>query len=157
DDFPARYTAYARREHRWVRGDWQLLPWLGRRVPTKGQREERRAGGVSPLLEEETGGLRPPLACSAENPLPSFGGWKVVDNPRRSLVPPAFLLLLLLGWTVLPGSPLAWSLVALAVVFFPALPLLLGTLARVAGRHARAELANARATMPSTLGQSFLS
>ena len=34
DDFPARYRAYARREHRWVRGDWQLLPWLGRRVPT---------------------------------------------------------------------------------------------------------------------------
>ena len=34
DDFPARYHAYARREHRWVRGDWQLLPWLGRRVPT---------------------------------------------------------------------------------------------------------------------------
>ncbi len=29
DDFPARYHAYARREHRWVRGDWQLLPWLG--------------------------------------------------------------------------------------------------------------------------------
>ena len=34
DDFPARYHAYARREHRWVRGDWQILPWLGRRVPT---------------------------------------------------------------------------------------------------------------------------
>jgi cyclic beta-1,2-glucan synthetase len=28
DDFPSRYHAYARREHRWVRGDWQLLPWL---------------------------------------------------------------------------------------------------------------------------------
>jgi cellobiose phosphorylase len=33
DDFPARYHAYACREHRWVRGDWQLLPWLGRNVP----------------------------------------------------------------------------------------------------------------------------
>src|SRR5262249_58835720 len=33
DDFPARYNTYARREHRWVRGDWQLLPWLGWRVP----------------------------------------------------------------------------------------------------------------------------
>ena len=36
DDFPARYHAYACREHRWVRGDWQLLPWLLRRVPTPG-------------------------------------------------------------------------------------------------------------------------
>ena len=30
DDFPPRYHAYALREHRWARGDWQLLPWLGR-------------------------------------------------------------------------------------------------------------------------------
>lgn len=34
DDFPARYHSFSRREHRWVRGDWQLLPWLGRQVPT---------------------------------------------------------------------------------------------------------------------------
>lgn len=31
DDFPARYDVAARRQHRWVRGDWQLLPWLIRR------------------------------------------------------------------------------------------------------------------------------
>src|SRR5436309_4244023 len=36
DDFPSRYHAYARREHRWIRGDWQLLPWLGRTVPSRG-------------------------------------------------------------------------------------------------------------------------
>ncbi len=26
--FPARHDIAARRQHRWVRGDWQLLPWL---------------------------------------------------------------------------------------------------------------------------------
>jgi cyclic beta-1,2-glucan synthetase len=32
EDFPARYDVAARRQHRWMRGDWQLLPWvLGRR------------------------------------------------------------------------------------------------------------------------------
>ena len=62
DDFPARYHAYARREHRWVRGDWQLLPWLGRWVPTA---EGRR-----------------------RNPLPLLERWKLLDNLRRSLVPP---------------------------------------------------------------------
>ncbi len=73
DDFPARYRAYARREHRWVRGDWQLLPWLGRRVPTpKGWRA---------------------------NPLPLLERWKLLDNLRRSLVPPALVVLLALGWT----------------------------------------------------------
>ncbi len=31
EDYPRTYLSYARRLHRWVRGDWQLLPWLGRR------------------------------------------------------------------------------------------------------------------------------
>ena len=28
EDFPARYDVAARRQHRWVRGDWQLWPWV---------------------------------------------------------------------------------------------------------------------------------
>jgi cyclic beta-1,2-glucan synthetase len=94
DDFPARYHAYARREHRWVRGDWQLLPWLGPRVPA-------------------------PDGWRA-NPLPTLERWKLFDNLRRSLVAPALVLLLALGWTVLPGSPWLWTATAVAV---PALPL----------------------------------
>ncbi|MDQ3001536.1 MAG: glycosyl transferase, partial [Fibrobacterota bacterium] len=32
EEFPSHYQAYAVRQHRWARGDWQLLPWiLGRR------------------------------------------------------------------------------------------------------------------------------
>ncbi len=31
EEFPSRYDVAARRQHRWTRGDWQLLPWaLGR-------------------------------------------------------------------------------------------------------------------------------
>ena len=101
DDFPARYHAYARREHRWVRGDWQLLPWLGRRVPTPE-------------------GWRP-------NPLPLLERWKLLDNLRRSLVPPALLVLLLLGWTVLPGSPWLWSAVALATLGLPLIQSIIGS------------------------------
>jgi cyclic beta-1,2-glucan synthetase len=104
DDFPPRYHAYARREHRWVRGDWQLLPWLGRTVPT--------AEGPRP------------------NPLPTLERWKLFDNLRRSLVPPALLVLLALGWTVLPGSPWLWTAVALAV---PALPLVQLTNGTISG------------------------
>src|SRR5690606_5742329 len=33
DDDPTRYLAHARRKHRWIRGDWQLLRWLTGRVP----------------------------------------------------------------------------------------------------------------------------
>ncbi|MDT8718698.1 cyclic beta 1-2 glucan synthetase [Clostridium sp. 19966] len=28
DGYPAYYHSYCRRLHRWVRGDWQLIPWL---------------------------------------------------------------------------------------------------------------------------------
>ena len=70
DDFP-HYHAYARREHRWVRGDWQLLPWLGRWVPSADGRRR--------------------------NPLPLLERWKLFDNLRRSLVAPALVVLLVLG------------------------------------------------------------
>ncbi len=96
DGFPARYEADARRQHRWVRGDWQLLPWLGRGVPTHQGRRR--------------------------NPLSLLSRWKILDNLRRSLVPPSLTLLLVLGWLVLPGAAWTWTVAGLVVL---ALPLLL--------------------------------
>ncbi|PAP80610.1 hypothetical protein B1759_04310 [Rubrivirga sp. SAORIC476] len=94
DDFPSRYASFALRQHRWVRGDWQLLPWLMPRV--------RDAAGTK-----------------RKNPLSVVGRWKLFDNLRRSLTPPALLVFLLLAWTVLPGSPFVWTLIALFVLAFP--------------------------------------
>jgi cyclic beta-1,2-glucan synthetase len=54
--------------------------------------------------------------------------WKILDNLRRSLLPPATLLLLVLGWIVLPGHPLAWTAFALAAFAFPSLLLTAGIL-----------------------------
>ncbi|WP_029349199.1 glucoamylase family protein [Bosea sp. 117] len=39
EEFPSRYDVVAKRQHRWMRGDWQLLPWIfgeaaGRRALT---------------------------------------------------------------------------------------------------------------------------
>ena len=28
DDYPSHFSAYSRRKHRWVRGDWQILRWI---------------------------------------------------------------------------------------------------------------------------------
>src|SRR5262249_56926612 len=28
EDFPSNYLVAAERQHRWARGDWQLLPWI---------------------------------------------------------------------------------------------------------------------------------
>jgi cyclic beta-1,2-glucan synthetase len=34
EEFPERYDVAATRQHRWTRGDWQLLPWMIGRMPT---------------------------------------------------------------------------------------------------------------------------
>ncbi len=97
EDYPTHYAAYARRMHRWVRGDWQLLPWLMPVVPS--------ADGK---------GTRSPLA--------PIDRWKILDNVRRSLTSPLVFALLVLGWSWLPGSPLLWTLGALTLLLFPTLP-----------------------------------
>ena len=131
DDFPARYHAYARREHRWVRGDWQLLPWLGRRVPT-------------------SDGTR-------DNPLPAPERWKIFDNLRRSLVPPALVVLLVLGWTVLPGSPWLFTLLALAVVALPVLKQFVGVVVVALKQGAPKGIWQARGDLWATAQQVLLS
>jgi len=95
DDYPSSVLAHARRQHRWVRGDWQILWWL------------------FPFVPSRTGVTR--------NRLPVIARWKILDNLRRSLLPPATVLLLVLGWTLFPGHPLAWTAVALSALAFPAL------------------------------------
>jgi cyclic beta-1,2-glucan synthetase len=94
DDYPSHYSAYNRRKHRWVRGDWQIVSWLFSRVP------------------DETGRRVP-------NPISFLSRWKIVDNLRRSLVEPGIFLLFVLGWTTLPGKPLYWTLVTIAILFVP--------------------------------------
>jgi cyclic beta-1,2-glucan synthetase len=71
EDYPSSYHADAVRRHRWMRGDWQLVPWL---LP-------RLSGGA--------------------NRLSGLSRWKIFDNLRRSLTAPALTLLLLVGWTSL--------------------------------------------------------
>ncbi len=97
DDYPSTVLSHARRQHRWVRGDWQILLWLFPFVPS-------RRGLV-------------------RNTLPLIGRWKILDNLRRSLVRPTLMALLLAGWTVLPGSHWLWTGVVFAVVAAQLLPL----------------------------------
>ena len=73
EEFPSRYAVAAARQHRWVRGDWQLLPWIF------GFRDTASDG-------------------SPKTPLPLIGRWKLIDNLRRSLSAPAALLAMLIGW-----------------------------------------------------------
>ncbi|MFL7867499.1 MAG: glucoamylase family protein [Anaerolineales bacterium] len=96
EDFPPNYTTFIHRKHRWIRGDWQLLPWIWPRVPHRTER-------------------------SVSNPLSPINIWKIVDNMRRSLVTPALMAFLIMAWFYLPGSPLLWTLIA---IFVPAMTVL---------------------------------
>jgi len=103
EEFPARYSADVARRRRWIRGDWQLVGWLRRRVRGPDGRRER-------------------------NPLSMLSQWKVFDNLRRSLVPPALTSLLLLGWTELSAAWF-WTAVVICVLLAPSVIATLSDLA----------------------------
>ncbi|MDQ2922441.1 MAG: hypothetical protein M3R52_12630, partial [Acidobacteriota bacterium] len=94
DGYPASYDAYAKRQHRWTRGDWQIVGWLFPTVPDVSRRR-------------------------INNPLPLISRWKILDNLRRSLLAPSLFLWLLAAWTVFPGSALLWSLFVVITIAFP--------------------------------------
>ena len=86
EEFPSRYDVAAARQHRWARGDWQLLPWiLGR---GHGSSCDRGATAI-------------PDTRAA---IPLIGRWKMIDNLRRTLSAPAAFLALIAGWTLAPAS-----------------------------------------------------
>ncbi len=95
EDYPARYSADMDRRHRWIHGDWQLLEWLLPSVPGMGARRQK-------------------------NPLSWLSQWKLFDNLRRSLVPAALTLLLLLGWTLVAPAWL-WTVAVIAILVVPSL------------------------------------
>lgn len=103
DGYPSNYMSYSMRLHRWVRGDWQLIPWLFSYVKNgKGE--------------------------WTKNPLNLISKWKIIDNMRRSLLSPSMFILLLLGLSIFPGSPVFWIGFTLLVLAFPLVTDLVGLL-----------------------------
>ena len=85
DDYPSSVLAHARRQHRWVRGDWQILRWL---LPVRAR----------------------PRAGWQRNRLPLISRWKILDNLRRSLMAPATRRSCCSRpGRSCPGSPAAWT------------------------------------------------
>ncbi|MFY0311320.1 GH36-type glycosyl hydrolase domain-containing protein [Leisingera sp. D0M16] len=89
ESFPARYPEYARRLHRWVRGDWQLLPWLKASPPGHGGQRVR-------------------------SHFSQIDRWKIIDNLRRSLVAPSLVLLAVCAWLAMPRAAPVWTLLIAA-------------------------------------------
>src|SRR5690606_20657465 len=129
EEFPARYDVAAARQHRWGRGDWQLLPWLFGRSHRKGG---RRFGAM-----------------------PAIGRWKMLDNLRRSLSAAASVAALVVGWTLTLNAALAWTGFVLATIglstLLPVLSAIVPARARVTARsHLRALAADVRLALSLT-------
>jgi cyclic beta-1,2-glucan synthetase len=116
DEFPSNYLVSAARQHRWARGDWQLLPWiLGRARDATGRR--------------------------SRSSMPGIARWKMVDNLRRTMSAPLTLATLVAAWTLPSVSAGLWTAFVLAAVIVPpALPVLAGLLPRRQGISKRSHL-----------------
>ena len=93
EDYPASYAADINRRHRWTRGDWQIAAW------------------ALPFAPAPNGKYKKTF-------LSALARWKILDNLRRSIVPLCLLLLLALGWTVLPKKNI-WLPIVIAILFLP--------------------------------------
>ncbi len=112
EDFPSRYDVDTRRQHRWARGDWQLVPWIfGARQHDDGA-------------------------------IPAVGRWKMIDNLRRSLMAPLAITALLAGWLMAPAVAIVWTIVVVAMLALPRLlPLPFGIVPERAGVTPRSHFA----------------
>jgi len=90
EQYPSRYSADVKRRHRWIRGDWQLVPW------------------ILPWTRNSSGKW-------TRNRLDVMARWKILDNLRRSLEPLALLLMLAWGWFA-SSEPLAWTLTVVGLL-----------------------------------------
>ena len=109
EEFPSRYEVSAARQHRWVRGDWQLLPWIFGFHRT--ERDDIR-----------------------KTTIPLMGRWKLLDNLRRSLSAPAALLAMLIAWLLPMAVAEIWTVyILLTIALPPLLPAIAGIVPRRAG------------------------
>ncbi|MGD0815613.1 MAG: glucoamylase family protein [Verrucomicrobiota bacterium] len=101
EEHPSRYNADVNRRHRWIRGDWQIAPWLLPRVPG-------------------------PDARKISNPLNGLSQWKIMDNLRRSLVPPDLTLVLVAVWVWFPELAGAGAIFLVTIIAAPGVLTVLG-------------------------------
>lgn len=93
EDSPAQYATDIKRHHRWIRGDWQIAAWM------------------LPFITNAKGKL-------TANKLSALSRWKIFDNIRRSILPISLVLLLVMGWSVLP-FPWFWTLAVTFIILLP--------------------------------------
>ena len=98
DDFPSKFLVDVTRQHRWARGDTQIIGWLFNKVPSKNRNR-------------------------VKNPINLLGKFKIFDNIVRMFLNPMLLLILLLGFTADVSTSIICFLfvvleIAISILFF---------------------------------------
>lgn len=98
DDFPSKFLIDTSRQHRWARGDVQIISWLFNRV--KNNKGEK-----------------------VKNPVNMLGKWKIFDNIVRMFLHPMLLIILLCAVLLKNVSPIIWIgfvllEIAIPIIFF---------------------------------------
>lgn len=88
DSEPSTLISYQKRRHRWIRGDWQLLPYIRRFIKDASD-------------------------TNIKNPLSRLSKSKIADNILRSLFSPAVLASIVLGIAFCSGYVIFLSILAL--------------------------------------------
>jgi len=123
EQFPSRYDVAAARQHRWARGDWQLLPWILGRA---------HGSDADPATSQPR---------DSRSSIPPLGRWKMIDNLRRTLSAPMTLLALIAGWTLPPAAAAIWTAFIVATIATaPTLPFMIGIIPQRRGISKRSHI-----------------
>lgn len=98
DDFPSKFLTDTSRQHRWARGDVQIISWLGNKIRNKNGEKEK-------------------------NPINLLGKYKIFDNIVRMFLHPMLLIILLCAVILDNVSPILWIgfvllKIAIPIIFF---------------------------------------
>ena len=96
DGFPSKYNSYIARQHRWIRGDWQIATWCTNIITIRDKSKK-------------------------VNPLNSLSKFKILDNLRRSLVTVTVAIMLIIAGALEICNVSATSILILAIttLLFP--------------------------------------
>lgn len=94
DGFPAEFLIDTSRQHRWTRGDIQILGWLKNKVRNKANKK-------------------------VINPISSISKFKIFDNLRRVLLYPSLLLMIILSFYISKYRPLYALLIVIVIIALP--------------------------------------
>jgi len=94
DGFPAEFLVDTSRQHRWTRGDIQIIGWLKNKVRNKANKK-------------------------VDNPITLISKFKIFDNMRRVLLNPSLLLMVVLSFYISKIKPIYSLFIVILIIALP--------------------------------------